>query len=111
MVAGLHVELRRPARCLGADDPTEDDGFGQRVAAEPVGAVHPARALADRVKPFDVGGVGLGVDPDAAHRVLRGGGDLHRGARDVEHGQVEELPVHARQSPQHQVALEVRDVE
>ncbi len=29
MVAGLYVELRRPARCLGADDPAEDDGFGQ----------------------------------------------------------------------------------
>ena len=110
-VAHMDIEGLRPARGLAAHDPAEDEALGQRVSAEPVGAVDAGCALADRVETLHVGGMGRGVDADAAHRVVRGRGDLHRGRRDVEHGQVDELPVHARQTGEDHVAVETRDVE
>ena len=63
----------------------EDDRLGQRVPAQPVGAVQTGGALARRVQPDDVGGVGLGLDHDPAHRVVGGRRDLHPLLRDVEH--------------------------
>ena len=85
----------RGRRLAGA--PAEHDGLGQRVPAEPVGAVQSGGALARRVQADHVGGVGLGLDHDAAHRVVRGRRDLHRLARDVEHLVLDELAVHAGQ--------------
>ena len=107
----LHVEPCRPARGLGPDDAPEDEALRERVAAEPVRPVHAGRALADRVEPFHLRGVGLRVDEDAAHRVVRGRRDLHRRRRDVEHREVDELAVHARQPLEDRLAVEVRHVE
>ena len=50
----------------------EDQQVAQRVAAEPVGAVHPAGDLADREQAGDRRRLGVGVDLDAAHHVVAG---------------------------------------
>ena len=90
---------------------TEDHTLGERVAAQTIGTVHAGRTLSDRVQPLDVGQMRLGLDADAAHRVVRGGRDLHRHTRDVQHRQVNELPVHTRKPAEHQLAAQLRDVE
>jgi hypothetical protein len=110
-VAHLRVEPRRPARGLGSDNAAEDQTLGERVAAEAVGAVHARRTLADRVEAFDVGRVRLTLDQDAAHRVVSGRRHVHRGRGDVEHRQVDELAIHARQPLEDQIAVEVGNVE
>ena len=69
----------------------------QRVAAEPVGAVHAAGDLADREQPGDPGLLGVRVDLDAAHHVVAGRADLHRLGGDVDVGQLLELVVHRGQ--------------
>ena len=69
------------------------------------------RAFADRVEPFDIGRVRLGVDEHSAHRVMRRRRDLHGRRRDVEHREVDELPVHPGKALQDRVAVEMRDVE
>ena len=69
----------------------------QRVAAEPIGAVHPRRALARREEALDARLLRLRVDADAAHRVVRGRPDLHRLLRDVDVAELLELVVHRRE--------------
>ena len=70
----------------------------ERVAAEPLRAVHPARALAGaRTGRATSVCAGLGLDRDPAHDVVAGRADLHRLLRDVDAGELEELRVHARQ--------------
>ena len=69
----------------------------QRVAAEPVGAVHAAGALAGGEQPRRGRGAGVGVDLDAAHHVVAGRPDLHLVLGDVDLGQLHELVVHRRQ--------------
>ena len=81
-----------------AGAPAEDQQVGQRVAAEPVGAVHAAGHLAGREQARARGrGAGVGVDLDAAHDVVAGRADLHRLLGDVDVGQLLELVVHRRQ--------------
>ena len=69
------------------------------------------RDLARREQPFDVRGRGLGVDDDAAHRVVRGGRHLHRLAGDVEHLVLDELAIHPRQPLEDRLLRNVRHVE
>ena len=56
-------------------------------------AVHSPAAY----RPANVGGVGLGLHHDPAHRIVRGGRDLHPLVRDVEHLVLDELAVHPRE--------------
>ena len=77
--------------------PAEHQQVRQRVAAEPVGAVHAARALARGEQPGCVGRAGVGIDLDAAHHVVAGRPDFHRLLGDVDLGQLHELVVHRRQ--------------
>ena len=81
----------------------EHDQVRQRVAAEAVGAVDAGGALAGGEQPRHDRLLGVGVDADAAHDVVRGRADFHRLLGDVEVGQLLELVVHARQ-----LALDVR---
>ncbi len=70
-----------------------------------------AGRLADGVQAADVGAVILGADPDAAHRVVRGRGDLDGFARDVEHLQIEERLVDPGEPVHDRLAGQVGDVE
>ena len=54
---------------------------------------------------------GLGVDPDAAHDVVRRRPDLHRALRDVDVGQLLELVVHRGQLAADELGRQVADVE
>ena len=90
----MRAGVRRGA---GTRTPAEHQEIAQRVAAEPVGAVEPARDLAGGEEPGHRRGLALGVDLHAAHHVVRGREHLHRLARDVDVGELEELLVHARQ--------------
>ncbi len=76
----------------------EDQQVGQRVAAQPVGAMHAARDLAGREESGYGGGRRVGVDADAAHHVVLGRADLHRLLGDVDTGQLLELVVHRGQA-------------
>ena len=109
--AGLRDERRRPTRRLATGDPAEDEALGERVPAQSVGAVDSGRTLADRVEPLDVGRMRLRFDENAAHRVVGGRCHLHRLLRDVDHREVDELPVHPRQPRKNRRAVEVGDVE
>ena len=75
----------------------EHDQVAQRVAAEPVGAVHAARTLPGREQPGHDRHRRVGIDLDAAHHVVTGRADLHRLLGDVDVGQLLELVVHRRQ--------------
>ena len=90
------MRLRVPRRVL-AGDPPEDEQVRQRVAAEPVGPVHPRRALARREEALDARLLRLRIDADAAHRVVRRRPDLHRLLRDVDVAELHELVVHRRE--------------
>ena len=84
----------------GADTgpPAEHQQVGQRVAAEPVGAVHAAGHLARREQPGHARGrTGVGIDLDTTHHVVAGRPDLHRLLGDVDVGQFLELVGHRRQ--------------
>jgi hypothetical protein len=72
----------------------EDEEVRERVAAQPVGAVHPAGDLAGGEEAGDGRLLGLGVDPDAAHHVVAGRADLHRVLGDIDVSQLLELVVH-----------------
>ena len=132
------LQLERPQRCRGrrVDDVLVDGGpglpevrdvgggaetgavaehqqVGQRVAAQPVRAVHPAGHLARGEQPGHAHGrAGVGVDLDAAHHVVTGRADLHRLRGDVDVGQLLELVVH-RGQPLHDLGGRTprRDVE
>ena len=107
----LRVERRRVRRRRLPDDASEDEQLDERVAAEAVGAVQPAGCLADGVEARDIGAVVLGPHPHAAHRVVRGGRDLDRLLRDVEHLQLEHGLVDAGQAGHDRLAGQVRDVQ
>ena len=77
----------------------EHQQVGQRVAAEPVGAVHAAGDLTGREQARHRGRGGVRLDLDAAHHVVAGRPDLHRLGGDVDVGQLLELVVHRRQPP------------
>ena len=97
MIAGLvpmRVDVLRRAEPA---PPAEHQQVRQRVAAEPVAAVHPARALPRGEQARDRRHAGVRVDLDPAHHVVAGGADLHRLLRDVDIGQLLELVVHRRQ--------------
>ena len=89
----------------------EHQQVGQRVPAEAVRAVHPARDLASREQAGHRGRARLGVDPDAAHHVVRGRPDLHRPRRDVDVGQLLELLVHRGELAADVLGRQVADVE
>ena len=93
--------LARRLRCARrgglAGAASEDEQVRQRVAAEPVRAVHAARALAHGVQAWYAALLGVRVHLDAAHHVVAGGPDLHRLLGDVDVGQLLELVVHRRQ--------------
>ena len=93
-----------------AEDLAEDDGLGQRVAPEPVGAVHAGGRLADGEEPLDGRGAVARVDLDAAHAVVGGGGDLH-GLLGYVHPLLHELLVHVRQPLFDVLGVAVGDVE
>ena len=64
----------------------EHEALAERVGREPVGAVQTgARRLADRVQPRDRR-VGVQVDDDAAHHVVRGGRNRDQLASGIEPG-------------------------
>ena len=75
----------------------EDEEIGQRVAAEPIGAMEAGGAFAAGEQAGKGGHLGVSIHADAAHDVVRGGPDLHRLLRDVDAGELHELVVHARQ--------------
>ncbi len=92
---------RRTRRRVQPGPAAEDQQVGERVAAEPVGAVHAAGDLTGREQAGHAGGRrGVGVDLDAAHHVVAGRADLHRLGGDVDVGQLLELVVHRRQPPE-----------
>ncbi len=93
------------------DDAPVHEQLDQGVAAEAVRAVQSARRLADRVEPVDVGAVIFRAHPHAAHRIVRGRGDLDRVGRDVEHLQLHHRLVHAGEPGHDRLAGQVRDVE
>ena len=80
-----------------AGPPAEDEQVGEGVAAEPVGAVHPARHLAGGEEAGHGGRLGVGVHPDPAHHVVAGRAHLHGLGGDVDAGQLHELVVHGGQ--------------
>ncbi len=91
---------RQRAHVVGGAQPgaaAEHQQVRQRVAAEPVGAVHAARAFARGEQPRRPCGAGVGVDLDAAHDVVAGRADFHRLLGDVDLGQLHELVIHRRQ--------------
>ncbi len=94
-----------------ADNTTEDQQLDQGVATESIRSVQPTRGLADRVEPVDVGAVVFGANPHPAHRVVRGGRDLDRVRRNVEHLQLEHRLVNAGEATHNRLARQVRDVE
>ena len=103
------VGVRRGAL---AGTAAEHQEVGQRVPAEPVGAVHAAGALAHGVEPGHRGELGVGVDLDTAHHVVAGRPDLHRLGGDVDVGQLLELVVHRGQpAPDELGGTPRRDVE
>ena len=102
----------RRGRAAAAPGPgPEHQQVRQRVAAEPVGAVHPAGDLAGREQAGHGRRAGLGIDPDAAHDVVGRRADLHRPRRDVDVGELLELLVHRGQLAPHVVGRQVADVE
>ena len=107
----LLAELGGVRSGSGAGPCPEHEEVRQRVAAEAVGAVHPARDLSRRVEAGQRRRAGLGVHPDAAHHVVRRRPDLHRTLRDVDVGELLELLVHRGQLAPDVVRREVADVE
>ena len=89
----------------------EHDQIGERVASQPVGTVESAGDLSGREQAFDVGFAVLRLDPHPAHRVVDGGGHLHRLFGDVDVRQRVELLVHRGQLVEDVVAWAVGDVE
>ena len=84
--------------CRAQAGPTaEHEQVGQRVAAEPVRAVHAARDLARGEQAGDTGRRGVRVHFDAAHHVVTGRAHLHGFGGDVDVGQFLELVPHRRQ--------------
>jgi hypothetical protein len=79
-----------------AGDAAEDEEVGERVAAEPIGSVHTGGAFSSREKALDARLLRLGVDSDAAHRVVRRRPDLHRLLGDVDVAELFELVIHRR---------------
>ena len=75
----------------------EDQQVGQRIAAQPIGAVDARGALAAGEQARHARHLRLGVDAHAAHDVVRGRADLHRLLGDVDVAQLLELVVHAGQ--------------
>ena len=112
-MAGAQLEVAG-GRVLGGGRPgpvAEDHGLGQGVAAQSVGPVQPGGHLTDGIQADHVRSMGLGVDHHPAHRVVGGWGHLHRLAGDVQHLQLQELPVHPRQPLQDVVFPDVADVQ
>ena len=93
MVAGL-ILARELGRVL-AGPLAEHHQVGQRVAAQPVGAVQARRALAGGEQPRHRRHLRVAVDADAAHDVVGRRADLHRHRGDVDVRQLLELVVHA----------------
>src|SRR5205809_791645 len=91
------AEVLRVERRVEPGTPPENEKVRERVAAETIRAVHPARDLARREEPGHRGGRGVGVDADPAHHVVAGRTDLHRLLGDVHARQLLELVVHGRQ--------------
>ena len=98
-------------RGAGARALAEHEQVGQRVAAQPVRAVHPARDLARREQAGHARRARVGVDADAAHHVVRRRPDLHRPRRDVDVGELLELLVHRGQLAPDVIGRQVADVE
>src|SRR6266545_329077 len=78
--------------------PTEHDEVGQRVAAEPVGAVQASGDLAGGEEAGDAGRGRVRVHPDPAVHVVAGRAHLHHFLRDVHPRQLHELVVHGGQA-------------
>jgi hypothetical protein len=106
----LNAQPRRIRRRL-ACDPTVDDQLDERVAAQAIRAVQAARRFADRIEALDAGATVLGSDAHAAHRIVRRRRDLHRRGRDVQHLELKQGLIDARQPSHDRLAREVRDVE
>src|SRR5213596_4259164 len=66
------AEVLRVERRVEPGTPPENEKVRERVAAETIRAVHPARDLARREEPGHRGGRGVGVDADPAHHVVAG---------------------------------------
>ena len=93
----LAAEVLGVERGVQTGAPAEHEEVGERVAAQPVAAVHAAGHLAGREEAGHRARGGVGVDPDAAHHVVLGRPHLHRLLGDVDAGQLLELVVHGRQ--------------
>ncbi|HEU5321581.1 MAG TPA: FAD-binding protein, partial [Methylomirabilota bacterium] len=76
-----------------AGQAAEHRGLGHAVAAQSVGAVHPAGVLAGREETLD-GRAARGVDDDPTHEEVRRGADLDRAAGQVA-AEVAAAPDHA----------------
>ena len=72
----------------------EDDQVGERVATETVGTVHASGHFPGGKKSRDTGLLAVGIDTNAAHRVMARRADFHRLGGDVDVGQLFELVVH-----------------
>ena len=89
--------LARELRGVLAGALAEHQQVGERVAAEPVGAVDARRALARGEESGHGRHLRLAVNAHAPHDVVRRRADLHGFLRDVDVGELLELVVHARQ--------------
>ena len=86
-------ELRR----IFAGALAEDEQVGERIAAQPIGAMQARGHFAGREQTGQRGHLRIAIHADAAHHVVRGGADFHRLLRDVDVGELLELVVHAGQ--------------
>ena len=82
---------------MEAGAPAEHEQVAERVAAEPVGAVHAASDFAGRIEARYRRLLRLGVDLHATHDVMRGRPDFHRVFGDVDLRELFELMIHAGQ--------------
>ncbi len=107
----LRARARRIFGGSFAHDPTVHEQLDQRVPAEPVRAVQPARRFADGVQPLHTRAVVLGAHPHAAHRVVCGGRDFHGCGGDVQELQLHQRVVHAWQPLHDRLARKMRDIQ
>ena len=75
----------------------ENHDIGERIAAQPIGAVDAGCALASRKQPGDARHLRVWMDMDPTHRVMRSRPNFHRLLGDVDIRQLFELVIHARQ--------------
>ena len=96
-VERMRRRIFRVLRRIQTRDPAKNKQIRERVATEAIRSVHARRAFTRREEPHDARLLRLGIDANAAHRVVGGRPDFHRVGRDVDVAQLFELVIHRRQ--------------